>query len=124
MARLQQLETLLELEQNLDCVFVIDTTGSMDDYIVAVKEAVKQLMEKIKKETNVSSVKFAVVAYRDHPQDGNSYGYVVKTKPLSEWNVIESFVANLKADGGGDTPEATLDGLNEAVHAVEWREVS
>ena len=75
-------------------------------------------------ETSVESVKFGVVAYRDHPHEGTFYDYVVKTMPLSEWDVVESFVANLRANGGDDFPEAALDGLKEAVHSVEWRDVS
>jgi Mg-chelatase subunit ChlD len=35
---------LFDLQKNLDCVFVIDTTGSMDEYIAAVKEAIKELV--------------------------------------------------------------------------------
>ena len=49
---------------------------------------------------------------------------MVLTKALADWDTIENFVATLKADGGGDTPEATLDGLREAVSAVEWRNIS
>ena len=120
------MQILADLQKRLDCVFVIDTTGSMDEYIVSVKEAINELVKKIMNETSVESVKFGVVAYRDHPcpKTGKLYDYVVKTMPLSEWDVVESFVANLKADGGDDFPEAALDGLKEAIHSVEWRDVS
>jgi len=30
----------------------------------------------------------------------------------------------LKADGGGDTPEAVIDGLNAAANSITWRERS
>ena len=42
--RVKQMQMLFDLQKNLDCVFVIDTTGSMDEYIAAVKEAIKELV--------------------------------------------------------------------------------
>ena len=44
------------MQKNLDCVFVIDTTGSMDEYILAVQATIKKLMEKIMRETTVESI--------------------------------------------------------------------
>ena len=49
---------------------------------------------------------------------------MVLVQDLSDADTIERFVANLKADGGGDTAEATLDGLHAAVNSIKWREIS
>jgi len=48
-ARFKNITTIFELMQNLDCVFCIDTTGSMDDYIPEVKKTIAAIIEKIKK---------------------------------------------------------------------------
>lgn len=53
----------------IDCVFCIDTTGSMDEYLQKTKETVSKIVEKVKEQSKGESVsvRFGVVAYRDHP---------------------------------------------------------
>ena len=53
----------------IDVVFCIDTTGSMDDYLEKSKDAVSRIVEQVKEKSKGESVsvRFGVVAYRDHP---------------------------------------------------------
>jgi len=74
---------IYELMQNLDCVFCVDTTGSMDDYIVAAKETIAGLIKNIMNEGSVKSVKFGFVAYRDHHVKKKEE-YVTLVKPLTD----------------------------------------
>ena len=52
----------------MDVCFVIDTTGSMDEYLDKITDTVNTLVSKIKEKTkdNDISVRFGLVAYRDH----------------------------------------------------------
>lgn len=125
---MEALESLnVEAFFGLDIVFVIDSTGSMMSYINGAKESIKEIMtqsqirfKNLKAEENL--LKFAVVAYRDHePQDST---FVTKTQNFSSYSEIISFLDTLVASGGGDPPEAVLDGLNEAVNNLSWRDES
>jgi len=52
----------------LDCVFCIDTTGSMADDIQAVKDASREMIDELAKhcaEANVS-LQLGLVTYQDH----------------------------------------------------------
>ena len=78
----RNMAAMFDLQRNLDCVFCVDTTGSMDPWIKATLSTVKQLNETITKETSAQSVRFGFVAYRDHPPEESTY--VIKIKPLTE----------------------------------------
>ncbi len=49
---------------------------------------------------------------------------MTKVKELSTNIEILKFIETLSANGGGDGPEAVLDGLNESINKVNWREKS
>jgi len=100
----------------LDLVFVIDTTGSMSHEIREAKERVKQLAEALDASRPDQRLRIGVVAYRDRGDE-----YVTKLSDLSE-NVDDSFtfLASLRAGGGGDGPEDVLSGLAAAIDQMDW----
>lgn len=111
----------------LDIAFVIDSTGSMMSYITGAKESIREIMVQSKirfKRFNAdeSLLKFGVVAYRDHPPQEMSF--LTKHIDFSNFQLASDFLNNLTASGGGDPPEAVLDGLNEAIVNLNWREMS
>lgn len=53
--------------ENVEVCFCVDTTGSMEPAIEATKETCASLIGKLSEHTMVKYVKFAFVAYRDHP---------------------------------------------------------
>ncbi len=67
-------------------------------------------------------MKFGFVAYRDHPPEDLTY--VTKYYDLSESEEIYSFINSLQANGGGDVPEAVMDGLNDSINKMNWRDKS
>ena len=95
--------------------FVIDGTGSMRDDIVGARISVSQLISKYRKEGH--SCKFAVVIYRDHC-DGKDLldKFPVDCKFTSDHRSVQKFLGQLKVFGGGDGPEAVLDGLATAIN--------
>lgn len=103
----------------LDITFVIDATGSMSSYIHAAQQTIKKVVNDLVS-TEQADVRFALISYRDHPPQETSY--VVNTSEFT--NDITEMRANLdaiSASGGGDTPEAVVDGL-AAAGRLQWRE--
>jgi hypothetical protein len=96
----------------------------MATYITAAKDTCKSLIASITKDSMVKDVKFAFVAYRDHPPEDKTF--VTKVEPLCNQDAILAFIAGMNADGGGDGPEAVLDGLNDSVRSdlIGWRTYS
>lgn len=97
----------------LDIVFVIDATGSMDGEIESAKRRVADMIALI--ESADIEFRLGVVAFRD---DGEQF--LVKSEPLSRnrYKAV-GFIDDLRAGGGGDTPEAILDGLKAAAR-MRW----
>ena len=67
-------------------------------------------------------VNFGFVAYRDHPPwDTN---YVTQFHNLGDESSVIKFIGNLSEAGGGDGPEAVLDGLYDSIFKFTWRKDS
>jgi hypothetical protein len=64
-------------------------------------------------------LQIGLVEYRDHPPQDTSF--VTREYPFTgDLAAVQKVIAKLKPDGGGDTPEATLDGL-DAASRLPWR---
>lgn len=113
--------------KGFDILFLIDATASMSPYIESVKQTIKTIVEDSKKEiirlkASEDSIRFAIVAYRDHPPQDKSW-----ITSISDFNSAQetlAFLNNLRAQGGGDMPEAVFDGINAALYNVSWRQDS
>jgi len=106
-----------EPPQALDVVFVIDTTGSMGDELSYLQKELSSVFDRVKEDNPQASIRIGLVLYRDHGD-----AYVTRTFGLS--NSISDRAADLdkqNADGGGDFPEAMLEGM-EAGMEMDWRE--
>ena len=103
----------------LDVVFCIDTTGSMGSYIERSKKVIINMINTFSQQEEKPL--FAVVAYKDHPPQDTTY--ITKIHPLGDAAKALSFVQSLNASGGGDTPEAVLQGLSDSVHKIKWRNI-
>lgn len=102
----------------LDIALVIDTTSSMQFVIDAVREKLAALVAAMHR--MVPTARIGIVVYRDVGDD-----YVVKWTDLSfHTDKLTSFLRNITADGGGDFPEAVLDGLDAALNELSWRKRS
>jgi Mg-chelatase subunit ChlD len=109
-----------EMLRQLDVVFVIDTTGSMASCINQVQKKLNYLAKTIAASSARPDVAFGVVAYRDHPPQDLTY--VTQVHPVSrELAKVQHVINGLQADGGGDVPEAVMDGLWDALQDSQWR---
>lgn len=103
----------------LDLVFCLDCTGSMGSYIHSATNSIKAVVEAIVK-SEKADLRFALVAYRDHPPQDQSF--ITKVYPFTKYTAeMKSYLDQLSASGGGDGPEAVTAALNELL-TLPWRE--
>lgn len=98
-----------------DCVFVVDSTGSMKYVIEQTQQKISRLVGLIQKLVPVARV--GLVLYRDRGED-----WVVRKSDLTfHADKLRSFVSGIEAEGGGDWEEGIKDGLEAAVRQMSWR---
>jgi hypothetical protein len=101
----------------LDVLFLIDSTGSMADEINKLQESIHEIAARIDRLPGQPQVRFAMTIYRDR---GDLF--VSRTFDFTpDVKVFHDALAEVEADGGGDTPESLNEGLNRAIHGPEWR---
>ena len=93
--------------------FVIDGTGSMGKDIIGVRLSIQNLVNNYKKTNKI--INFRIVIYRDHCDEN-----VIETYPKGKCFILDDkqiikFLENVVPEGGGDVPEASLDGIAEGL---------
>lgn len=112
--------TTKEISRYADVVFAIDTTGSMGGEIKSVKENLTKFMNNVKDEgvdVRVKFICFRDVSYYNKYAGSSYYNYDNEKTTSSDWyqsseltNAI-TYLNALKASGGGDGPETSMDAL-------------
>lgn len=109
----------------LDMVIAFDTTGSMAEYIEAVRKEVMDLIPNLFK-TN-EDLRLGIVAFGDYCDMKNAYefgdAYQCLMPTNSEKKLID-FVRKSKDTGGGDGDEFYELVIHKIVHETPWREGS
>jgi Mg-chelatase subunit ChlD len=100
--------------KTIDLAFVLDVTGSMSAEIEAMKQTIDAVATEIVT-TGESKVRLALVAYRDYG-DSPLFQTVDFTEDLASFR---EYVAALRAEGGGDTPEAVNEAMDWATR-LDW----
>lgn len=109
----------------LDMVIAFDTTGSMAQYIGAVRKEVSELIPQLFKDNE--DLRLGIVAFGDYcdmnnAQDfGDAYQYIA---PTDNENELIKFVLNSKDTSGGDGPEFYELVIKRIVEETQWREGS
>lgn len=109
----------------LDMVIAFDTTGSMAQYIGAVRKDVSELIPQLFKDND--DLRLGIVAFGDYcdmynAQDfGDAYQSI---QPTANENDLIKFVLNSKDTSGGDGPEFYELVLKKIVEETPWREDS
>src|SRR5947209_15497233 len=95
----------------VDLAFVVDTTGSMGNLIQAARDQMIAMLGNLTRAASIN-LWLGVVEYRDHPpQDEMLYKVYPFTADMQE---AQKNIQRLQANGGGDEPEAVLDGITAA----------
>jgi von Willebrand factor type A domain len=131
-ADLEQTETATAAEQepatdrqsvlsinDLDLVFVMDTTGSMRDELADVQANLLGVIRVLAR--LAPSLRIGFVAFKDRGAAYVTRGFPLS--PMSQDNVLKviRFVGEMSADGGGDDPEPVDEALAVAT-AMPWRD--
>lgn len=109
----------------LDMVIAFDTTGSMAQYIGAVRKEVIDLIPQLFKDNE--DLRLGIVAFGDYCDManantfGDAYQYI---PPTSNENDLIKFVLNSKDTSGGDGPEFYELVIKKIVEETPWREGS
>ena len=109
----------------LDMVIAFDTTGSMAQYIGAVRKEVSSLIPQLIKDNE--DLRLGIVAFGDYcdmnnAQDfGDSYQCI---QPSANENELIKFVLNSKDTSGGDGPEFYELVIKKIVEETPWRDGS
>ncbi|MBI4576361.1 MAG: DUF4159 domain-containing protein [Planctomycetes bacterium] len=104
-----------ECDRNaLEVVFVFDSTGSMGGTIGAVKSKIEKMIAVLTE--NIPRVRVGIVTYRDVGDV-----YVKRGIPLTEnYDEVAATMHGIRAEGGGDAPEAVDQALGMAVQEMGW----
>jgi Mg-chelatase subunit ChlD len=101
-----------------DLAFVVDTTGSMGGLIRVAQKQMVEMADALAASVDVD-MQLGVVEYRDHPpQDRMVYRVHKLTSDLKK---ARKTINGLRADGGGDEPEAVFAGIVAACRELAWR---
>jgi hypothetical protein len=117
------LEKLKTLE--VDLVFVMDMTGSMQPYINAALDVVKNISLFVTKDAEIKkSVHFGLWGYRDSVQDIPALEFHTKnfTPTLQSVEEFEKTLSGVRAAavGSGDYPEDVFSGMDNAMRETQW----
>lgn len=114
-----------EVNGRLDMVIAFDTTGSMADYIDAVRHEVSELIPRLFR-TN-PDLRLSVVAFGDYCDmpSANEFGDAYQCIPLTDnENALIKFVKDSKDTSGGDGDEFYELVIKKIVEETNWRENS
>lgn len=100
----------------VEVVFVLDTTSSMSGLIDGAKRKIWSIADYIAKAQPQPELRIGLVAYRDK---GDAYVTQV-TDLSSDLDAVFLRLRELRAEGGGDTPEHVGKGLHDALDKVSW----
>jgi len=102
---------------SIDVAMILDTTGSMDDEIAQIKATLLAVTDEVQQLQRPVDLRWGAILYRDR---GDEY-VTRKIAFTSEVDAFASAIERVRADGGGDTPEALNAGVRRAVHDLAWR---
>ena len=105
---------------HLDVAFVVDTTGSMGTFITAARQHMVAMLQRLTADARLPiDLRIGIVEYRDHPPQDRTF--VTREYAFThDLAAVQKDIARLTPDGGGDMPEAVVDGLR-AAGELAWR---
>ena len=103
------------LNDKIQLMFVVDTTGSMGDEISYLKSEIQDVIERVKKDNDNISVYLSLLFYRDNGDEYVTRYYDFTTDIATQVSRLEKEYAS----GGGDWEEAVQDAFDLASKA-QW----
>lgn len=117
-----EIESAYEYPKSLDLMFVISTTGSMNDELTYLQAQLGDVVARVANKHDIT-LRLSYIFYRDEGEE-----YVVRSYPFvsgpDQINAANNFLKQQQVAGYGDYPEAVDKALEEAVYNQEWSETS
>lgn len=107
----------LAAPRRLDVLFLLDATGSMSDEIGRLQETIAEIAARIDRIEPRPELRLALVAYRDR---GDAYVTRTYADFTGDVGAFREALLQVRADGGGDTPEDLNEGLRVALQELSW----
>lgn len=105
-------------EKKIDIAFMVDATGSMGDEIDYLKEELTDVISKVKRNNQGTTINMGAVFYRDKGEE-----YITKISGFStDSDDTIGFIKDQSAEAGGDFPEAVEAALSKSINDLEWSE--
>ena len=101
----------------LDLAFVMDATGSMSTYLKFAQDKIISIINKISQNSNVN-VRIGFIGYKDYLE--GDLNYIKYPKLTDDVQNVKDFISNAKVEGGGDTCEDMVGGLQYALE-YKWK---
>jgi VPDSG-CTERM motif/von Willebrand factor type A domain len=103
----------------VDVYFLADTTGSMGGEVGAVQASASSLLSSL---SGLGNVAFGVGEYKDDPATSfDPYAFRMNSNISTSAAAAQAGINLWGASGGGDIPEADLNGLTQAADQAKWR---
>jgi hypothetical protein len=103
---------------NLDILFLLDSTGSMDDEISALQSSMLSIADQIDHLRPRPDLRFGLVTYRDR---GDAY-VIAKVDFTDRVRAFSDQLSQVRASGGGDYAESLNEALHTSIYEMDWRE--
>ena len=115
---LEEYETKIFKDTNLDIMFIMDLTGSMGIWLNEAKKSVKNIIEEITDNNPGAKIRMSFIGYRDflEKDEKRKYDSQEFTENIDEFN---NFLSKLDCNGGGDEPEDVVGALKQALQ-MNW----
>lgn len=112
-----ELQTWIEQKSNINVVFVLDATSSMDKCFSAMRKAIIRISEY----RYLERVKFGVVIYRNYADAKN--GKLIESCQLTDKpEIVADFLKNVECFSSSKDPqEALFAGLDYAIKNMAWK---
>ena len=109
-------DTPLRPSQPLDVLFLLDSTGSMQDEIRRIKNTLLSISERVDQLPSNPETRFAMVSYRDRGDEYVTRLYNFEPDAIR----FQRTISKVTAEGGGDSPESLNEALQVAVNESDW----
>lgn len=110
----------LPARAKLDLVFMVDATGSMADEIDKLRDSLQGIVRDIAQLPSNPDICLGLVTYRDRGDEYFVRGWDLNNNVAGFQKVLDG----VRANGGGDYPEAMNEAFDHAVQAMNWRGAS
>lgn len=102
----------------LEVLFVVDATGSMEDEINYLKTELQDVVEQYELLQPATKLRLGSIFYRDYAPKAE---YLTRVAPLSkDYQATFDFINQQEANGGGDFAEAVEAALATAIEDQSW----